>query len=872
MLRFLADKTSNAAKDFFANHWLHSEPIAYLWHRNPLLWAFIAALGGVCIAPALDANLQLAMSMAVAAAAGISLYSQNRGWSIVSCISAVVAWVAFGLFLGLSQQPSCGDSLSDAATRKTDPIAVRCVIESTATWRPNPNRRSADPSSEPWRTQWDVRCVEVRDGATWTDAPANSVLSIDGRIDDLLPGDVVEVHGAYRKIYPPTNPGAFDLAEHFRHESKFVRLSADTRDQVHVLRTGLSHPGNRLRALATRAVDHSLHRWIDEEVAGLAAALVFGGREQVDWEEQQELMATGTLHLLAISGLHVEIVASAVLFFCTLTGCRNRTIFLCLVLVCVLYAGLAGGKPPVLRAVILVLALGWAKVIGRNVRLSNALSAAGLILLIWRVANVNNVGVQLSFLAVGAIGVFVLDRNPSSSRSALQAVVEESLSQRRRLLLLVVRWLFSMFRLSLWVWLVTCPIVWTNFHVVSPISIPLNIAVALPLIVSLLTGLLIATAGWFSPIGWIAGKLCEWSLSIIAWLIDIGYSIPFGHWWLPAPAVWWTIIFYCIVAVWLLLLGRSKNTVLALVLIAWIVVGVAPMCGGVRGYLGDSIANNGETGNAIRDQRPLVDSTKELRCTFLDVGHGTCVAIELPTGEVWLYDAGHLGLADRSHQEIATALWDFPTARIDTLLISHADSDHYNATRGLIERFRIGRVVSTKQFWASSDQEVGELLEGIKQHGIAREVWTAGKREVVGHVSAQVLHPHAESTWNSDNASSMCLVLEYAGKRVLLPGDLEGAGMQDLTSLPPRPCHVLMAPHHGSLTLDPAEILDWCRPDVTVVSGNHRASRPEVIEKYQPASPQLGITFRDGAVQVRIASSGDLSTWYWDGKSWAVLP
>jgi beta-lactamase superfamily II metal-dependent hydrolase len=73
------------------------------------------------------------------------------------------------------------------------------------------------------------------------------------------------------------------------------------------------------------------------------------------------------------------------------------------------------------------------------------------------------------------------------------------------------------------------------------------------------------------------------------------------------------------------------------------------------------------------------------------------------------------------------------------------------------------------------------------------------------------------------------------------------------------------------MTLDPGDLLAWCRPEVVIISGGHRATRTEVTEKYATAESQVGITFRDGAIQVRIDSQGRLSTWHWAQGGWSPL-
>lgn len=840
--------------------WLSFASLVSAIYYRPLVWLTLAVIAGVKLPVAL-AIPQVALLVCLTSALIAAYALRRKEQPLCAGVCVALAAVFFGAYLAHVALPPVHDSLSRLATRKSEPIAVRCLITSAAVWRPNPNHRSSDPNSQAWLTSWEVYCEQLRDGRHWKPISSHCTLTVEGRIDRLLPGDVAEVMGSFRRISPATNPGAFDLAKHFLHDGQFISLSTKSPEQITVIESSWRMPLSRLRAWLVKQVDRSLNRWVGWSQSPLAAALVFGQREQVEWEDQQELMATGTLHMLSISGLHVEIVAATVLLLSSPFAWRNATLLVMLVCICGAYAMLAGSNPPVLRAVIVVAVFALARTLGRPARLSNTLGLAALILLTMRVANIDNIGVQLSFLAVGTIGVFVLDsRRETEHRSAIQGIVEQSLNRFNRWTLKWFRSIKQTWHLSLWVWLVTTPLVWANFHVISPVAIPLNVLIALPLTVSLISGLICGLFGWLVPVGWLSGTICGASLGLISWLVGLSARVPLGHIWLPAPPAWWLAIFYVTLASWLLVWGQSRNRGLLIVLCLWMGVGILPHAFGPRGLWGSTVLENSER----QTDAPSADG---LRCTFLDVGHGTSVIIEMPTGEVWLYDAGHMGAADRSHQEIAAALWHVPTARIARLLISHADTDHFNATRGLDKRFKIDRLASTSYFWKSSDRDVLALQKELGD-SVPRESFHAGMSGKCGAVQYHVLHPPTGQTVESDNASSLCLLIEYAGKRILLPGDLEGSGLLALTQLPPRPCHVLMAPHHGSLTLDPSELLAWCRPEWTVISGNHRAARDEVLKQYSTADSQLAITFRDGAIQIRIDPSGGLTAWHWKADKW----
>ena len=85
----------------------------------------------------------------------------------------------------------------------------------------------------------------------------------------------------------------------------------------------------------------------------------------------------------------------------------------------------------------------------------------------------------------------------------------------------------------------------------------------------------------------------------------------------------------------------------------------------------------------------------EFRCTFVAVGHGGCTVIETPSGRVIVYDAGATGGPDVTRRHIAPFLWSRGIRRIDDLILSHADLDHFNGVPQLAERFAIGRVICT---------------------------------------------------------------------------------------------------------------------------------------------------------------------------------
>jgi competence protein ComEC len=256
-------------------------------------------------------------------------------------------------------------------------------------------------------------------------------------------------------------------------------------------------------------------------------------------------------------------------------------------------------------------------------------------------------------------------------------------------------------------------------------------------------------------------------------------------------------------------------------------------------------------------------STGELRCTFLAVGHGTCVVMELPSGQTILYDAGNLGSPDLAARTIASYLWSRGIERINAVLLSHADIDHYNGMPGLIERFPIGAVYISPMMFdpiATGGELTAPnyLRDVLRESGVPlREVWMGDRlRTDDSQVTIEVLHPPREGVIGRDNANSLLLSVEFAGQRLLLPGDLESPGMERVMTDPPLDCDILLAPHHGSALSDPPGFASWSTPDWVVMSGERPDRTMLAQHSYSRAGAVVAHTAMHGAVTCVISPQG----------------
>ncbi len=663
----------------------------------------------------------------------------------------------------------------------------------------------------------------------------------------------------WQRIAPPTNPGQFDFSAKHRRSGVFVRGRTDTTTQVWKISPPSWWRLDRMLSRIVVAADIAFHRYVPYHQATLASALVLGQRDQVEWEMQEALLATGTIHMLAISGMHIEMVALSIVFICMLFRVPRHAMLLATMSIVVAYSLLCGGNPPVARAAILVVTLGMAKWVGKTSDSLNLLGLAAVAVLLYHPSNWLEIGTQLSFLAVA---VLIL----------LKANASELANRRDRLNELLIAnshpiwksWAYfktygyEILQTSLWVWLLTSPLVLYRFNVLSPIAVILNLVLWIPMLLSLLSGLVLLVVGPLVPIlAYPVGWVCGVSLWISDWVIQASEKIPLSHFWLPAPPVWWAIVFYCVLffMVGFFGFGKFARRSVFTFACAWIALGIIPSLDRKHGpWL---------PGNRIHQ-------ADRLQVTFIDVGHGTSVLIQPPSGEVWLYDAGRLGDSQRSYLDIAGVLWSHRITKIDRMFLSHSDSDHFNAIGGLSKRFTIDSFITTQTTMNSESQSLRQVFARLQRLRVPIELRHDGDILEAASTQCSFLHPPIAGVRGSDNANSLCMMLEFAGHRILLPGDLEGEGTKHLLSKPKQRVSVLMAPHHGSLSESPAPILEWCQPSFVIVSGGSKARNPKVRTAYSAEGRKALVTATEHAIRCIIDRTGELRIERWQHPNWVV--
>ncbi|MBR2005325.1 MAG: ComEC/Rec2 family competence protein, partial [Thermoguttaceae bacterium] len=285
-------------------------------------------------------------------------------------------------------------------------------------------------------TVFEGRVRRAKNGGVWEEFDGRVSVSVDGDATFLRVGDSIRVSGKLTRPAKVGNPGEIDRRYILRSRRILTRLAVGSPDDVEILTENEPFSAALWGAQALESVRLRAARTLNEHLsprnAAVASGMTFGFRNDIDDETNEAFRATGTIHLLSISGLHVSLVAAAFCLLLRLAGVSARLISVATFAFVLFYLGLTDMRTPVLRATLLIAILCGGVVLRRRVVSLNALTTAAIALLFWNPCELFQLGAQLSFLATG---VFLWStrgniRDKGAAASARLAAIRE----RRRAL------------------------------------------------------------------------------------------------------------------------------------------------------------------------------------------------------------------------------------------------------------------------------------------------------------------------------------------------------------------------------------------------------------------------------------------------------
>jgi competence protein ComEC len=728
------------------------------------------------------------------------------------------------------------DEIARYATDAAQPVLVRVIALEPPRWSPAEPPSPLSTVEHDEQSRCTVRVEALRQADQWVRVSGRVSLLVRGRLADVRRGDRLEVAGLLVRVRSPGNPGEPDLAAQRRGQRQLAVLHCRYGACVQRLASGAAW--SPLRQLGHVRVwgEQMLERHVALRQSELAAALLLGSREQLPRATTQAFFTSGTSHLLAISGLHVSILATALWVWLRLEWSPRRRLglFALTATIAVVYAVLVGARAPVVRAAVMIGLYCLARAGGRRPAAWNAWAAAALVTVGLTPSGIYDLGTQLSFLAVAVL----IARWPAVTargrrQDPLQKLVEQAAPAGWRLARAAAGRLADLMWMSTLVWLVTLPLVAHRLHIVPWLGVPMNVVLGGPVSVALFAAAAVLVLAPVPALAAVAGWLCGGALHFMQWCTAIVGTHPWACSWVAGPPVVLVALFYGALALTHFTPLRPPRRWAAGLLALWL-----GLCAAT-------------SGTAIRAWR--LTHGAPLRVSFVAAGHGLCVLIELPNGRSLLYDAGRMGSPRVAAAPIAAALWSRRIAHLDAIIVSHADADHFNAVPELLHRFSVGVVYVSPVMFRAAPPALQELAAAVRGAQVPLEMLREGDGLDGGEgVCVRTLHPAESTDAGGDNSDSIVLWIGRGEHGLLLTGDLEGRGLAELLAELPPPCDVLLAPHHGSALSRPRDVVAWAHPRWVVISAGAKPSTASMLQPYARGGAVVHWTHRDGLVEAVI--------------------
>ena len=605
-------------------------------------------------------------------------------------------------------------------------------------------------------------------------------------------GDLLELRGEL------TTPPSFD---DFDYRDYLARRGVGSLVQYPAVRVLGHDQGSALRAalVDTRArLRGALADALPEPEASLAGGVLLGGGARLPADLERQMRVTGTSHLVAVSGQNVSLLAALLMAALASAVGRRRAAWLALAAVAA-YSLLVGGEPSVVRAAIMAGLYVAAVALGRQSTAPIALAFAAAAMTAFDPQAAHDVGFQLSFAATMGLMTLAPLLVAQAGRLASRWPGLDGFPLTRPAIQLTAVTLAAV--------AFTLPIIAVNFHTVSPVAplanllaVPAFLAVAVTAAVTATIGAVVPAAA--GPLGWLAWPAAAYMTAAVRLTADIPLAslevrgVGTGH----------AIAYYAALAaaVWLLAKlppaplpappARPRPAGRALLPASGIAV-VLALASGLL-WLGLSSPVQGR-----------------LTVTVLDVGQGEAILVEGPDGHRLIVDAGP------SEEAVAAALGrnlPFHDRRLDLIVITHPQADHFGGLPAVLERYDVGSVLASPV--EADSAAYRSLRDSIRETAVPyREAASGQAIDLGAGASVRVLSAPARDA--DPNEASVVLKLTMGRASFLLTGDIGEVreavllrGSADLRAT------VYKVPHHGSGTSSSAAFLAAVDPRVDVIS------------------------------------------------------
>lgn len=608
---------------------------------------------------------------------------------------------------------------------------------------------------------------------------------------DLEIGDIINFTGKFRIPMENTNPKLYNYRENLISKNIYTAITIKpfAIDDIQLTEKNFKY---RIRIAFRNTVEDVFDKYLDEDNSDLVKGIILGDSNYLDDEYLESYREIGLAHILAVSGLHIGIIAGAFIFFLSRIGVQKKWNVIITITMIWMYGYAIGFPSSILRANIMFSLLFISGMMAEPYDSINSLFLSFLIILLFQPLSILSVGFQLSYIATFSLLYF-----PPKLRSFFYPYKNKLIYTVSALLGIYIGIL---------------PIQIYYFNGFSLMSIISNILIA-PIIsfVLILSGALIFINFIFSPIAVFIGIVINTSLNIQSFLVDVLYSVKFLNLYFASPNIVEIILYYILVFTLFNTFEFSRfkrdlNIVIyiyLIVLVFWIF------------------------GLEITDQKLQVD--------FIDVGQGDSSLIRTRSGD-YLVDTGGNLFDDFDVGKNITLpyLQKHGVNKLKGIFITHFHLDHCKGVPLLMESMDIENI-----FISYKDIE-SEVYSSILDSDIPVILLENGdKFKLDKNTLLTVLGPSDIERDRNNSANNLSLVfnLSYYDRDILFTGDAEAEAERLIEDRLERSVDILKVGHHGSITSSTDTFLAKAKPKIAIISAgrNNLYGHPhdDIISRFE---------------------------------------
>lgn len=603
-----------------------------------------------------------------------------------------------------------------------------------------------------------------------------------------LPGDSICFEASWYPINPPTVPGAFDTKGWLKSQDlvAFGKFKHWTAHKHH-------WTPERSFFFFRRWIGQRFSDYLEPAETGLLLGLLAGDRSGIPDALRSDFQRSGLVHVLAISGFHVVLLAGMLMVFLKATGLPHNVVRIVAVVLLLLYIPVTGGSPAVRRAVLMFAVPQLGAFFQRQANTLNSLGVALLFIMIPEPGVIWNPGFQLSVAAT--MGILI-----SGPISPLKKVPD--FLRKNKIWSLFQNFILEPTYVTLCATLSTAPFLIHHFKTLSPFSWLGNIFVVPAISMGMQAGLF----ALLSPLDFLREYFCyaaQFFLRLATLLTNklsdsSQASITVG----PFDS---SFLLLCGILILLLPLCRENKIARNYAFFCLIAFTAAFTYGSFQKA-----------------------SHPSWKLTTIDIGQGDSHLITTPSGRHFLIDAGDSellggkGKKDSGKDVIVPYLHHIGVSTLDALIITHPDLDHYGGSLSIIKTFPVKELwitdcarIENKESW----QKV--ISEALRRNIIVRDI-EQGFMWNEKFFDLHVLHPNTK-VCSDANTQSITFRAKGLGHSAVLTGDLTIAGEKEILKKKVYlKSDILKLGHHGSKTSSSRDFLKAVDPKLAIISSGRR--------------------------------------------------